>query len=235
MQTRGRITVFTARDRGCPAPRRGWVDSRRKRRGAAALPAALVACLALALAGCGGSGPKIVTAPSQSRFDGIAATGYSAPNFTLHDQHGQPVTLSAERGKFVILTFLYTHCPNVCPIIAGQLNQTLRDLSPTVRSQVRVLAISVDPKGDTHAAVAKFIAEHRLLPQFLYLTGSAPTLERIWTGYHIASTQTAKGLVVGHTAISILLDRSGQPQAIYGSDVSPAQVLHDLHVLGLQV
>lgn len=228
--------MFTARDRGRPARRAGClVDGPRARRRAAAVPLTLVASLALGLAGCGSSGPKIVTAPSQSPFDGIPATGYSAPNFTLRDQHGQAVTLSSERGKFVVLTFLYTHCKNVCPIIAGQLNQTLRDLTPAARSQVRVLAISVDPVGDTPAAVAKFIAEHRLLPQFLYLTGTAPVLEPIWAGYHIASTQTAKGLVVGHTAISILLDRRGQPQAIYGSDVTPAQVLHDLHVLGLQV
>ncbi len=134
----------------------------------------------------------------------------------------------------MILTFLYVHCTNVCPIIAGQLNQTLRDLPSAARSEVRVLAVSVDPKGDTPAAVARFVAAHRLLPQFLYLTGSAKTLERVWNGYHIASTQTGKGVVVGHTAIEILLNRSGKPQAIYDATVTPQQVLHDLRVLGLQ-
>ena len=72
------------------------------------------------------------------------------------------------------------------------------------------------------------------MPQFLYLTGSATVLERVWAGYHIASTQTAGSLVVGHTAISILLDRNGTPQAIYDATVTPQQVLHDLHVLGLR-
>jgi cytochrome oxidase Cu insertion factor (SCO1/SenC/PrrC family) len=75
---------------------------------------------------------------------------------------------------------------------------------------------------------------HRLLPEFLYLTANAQTLERVWKGYHIASTQTGNNLVVGHTAVEILLDRSGRPQVVYDSTVTPQQVVHDLHVLGLQ-
>jgi protein SCO1 len=191
----------------------------------------LAACTVLA--GCGGSSNPVVQGNPPSPFEGMSAQGYNAPNFALHDQHGQLIRLSAERGKFVLITFLYVHCKNVCPVIAGQLNQTLRDLPPSSRGQVRVLAVSVDPKGDTPKAVAHFIAVHRLLPQFLYLTGTAKTLEPIWDGYHIASTQTSDGLVVGHTALVILLNRSGKPQTIYDATVTPHQVLHDLRVLGL--
>jgi protein SCO1 len=187
----------------------------------------------LALAGCGGSSSPTIQGNAPTPYDGMSAQGYNAPNFALHDQHGQLIRLSAERGKFVLLTFLYVHCTNVCPVIAGQLNQTLRDLPPSSRDQVRVLAVSVDPKGDTPKAVAHFIAIHRLLPQFLYLTGTAKTLQPIWDGYHIASTQTGDGLVVGHTALVILLNRSGKPQTIYDATVTPHQVLHDLRVLGL--
>jgi protein SCO1/2 len=198
-------------------------------------PALTVLVLCLVLGGCGGSSkPVQASAPPRSRFDGIPAAGYKAPDFALHDQHGQLIQLSAERGKFVVITFLYVHCTNVCPVIAQQLNRALGDLPPAARDDVRVLAVSVDPKGDTPSAVAHFIAVHRLLPQFLYLTGTAKALEPVWAGYHIASTQTGKGVVVGHTAIEILLNRSGKPQAIYDATVTPEQVLHDLRVLGLQ-
>ena len=74
---------------------------------------------------------------------------------------------------------------------------------------------------------------HRLFPQFLYLTGTAKTLEPIWDGYHIASTQTGDGLVVGHTALVILLNRSGSRRRSTTRRVTPHQVLHDLRVLGL--
>jgi protein SCO1/2 len=201
--------------------------------------ARLVALVALVgvLAGCGGSShPSSDPSASSSRFDGSPTpSGLGAPNFTLHDQHGQLVSLAGQRGKFVVITFLYVHCTNVCPVIAGQLNSVLRSLPPAARNQVRVLAVSVDPKGDTPAAVAHFIAEHRLLPQFLYLTGSEHQLQPIWKGYHIASVQTGNNVTVGHTAIEFLLNRQGQPQLIYDSTNTPAQILHDLHLLGLQV
>src|SRR5271154_2210240 len=133
--------------------------------------------LAVVPTGCGGATPG-AWGPAPSRFDGMSANGLTAPDFALRDQHGQMIRLSAERGRFVVLTFLYVDCRDVCPVIAGQLNQALRELGPA-RNDVRVLAVSVDPKGDTPAAVRHFIAVHRLLPQFLYLTGTTRTLEPI--------------------------------------------------------
>lgn len=204
---------------------------------------AVVALLALAaaLAGCGGSGsPAASGTPTATgsesaaaRYDGVPVSGLAAPNFSLHDQHGQLVSLSQERGRYVLITFLYVHCPNVCPIIAGQVNEALRELGPA-RNQVRVLAVSVDPKGDTPAAVRHFIAVHALLPQFLYLTGSAKTLEPIWHEYHVASTGTGKALVVSHTAIEFLLDPQGQPKLIYDARITAQDLLHGLRELGLK-
>ena len=191
----------------------------------------MLVLLPLALAACGGG--DTTTAPAHSQLEGVPATGLIAPSFTLHDQHGQLVTLSAQRGRYVILTFLYVHCPNVCPIIAGQLNEALREIGPG-REDVRVLAVSVDPKGDTPSAVRHFIAVHRLLPEFLYLTGTTAELEPVWHDYHIASSQTKGGVVVGHTAISILLDTRGKPRAIFDSHVTAAEVVHDLHDLGVR-
>ena len=191
----------------------------------------MLALLPLALAGCGSSGSHS-SSGSDSRLEGIPANGIAAPEFALRDQHGQLVSLAAERGKYVVVAFLYVHCKDVCPIIAGQLNQALRNLGPA-RKDVRVLAVSVDPKGDTPSAVRHFIAVHRLLPEFLYLTGTVKQLLRVWHSYHIASTQTPKGIVVGHTAIEILLDASGKPRLIYDSHVTGQEVVHDLHALGL--
>jgi protein SCO1/2 len=68
--------------------------------------------------------------------------------FALHDQDGQRVGLAGQRGPVVLLTFLYIHCPDVCPLVAGNLNVTLRALGPR-RRHVRVLAITVDPAGES--------------------------------------------------------------------------------------
>jgi protein SCO1/2 len=152
-------------------------------------------------------------------------------DFALHDQQGKLVRLSGERGRFVLLTFLYTRCPDVCPLIAGNLNVALRELGSS-RSRVRVLAVSVDPKGDTPAAVRRFVRNHRLLPEFRYLIGSRGQLAVIWKAYHVAPQRIA-GVSV-HTAYVLLVDRSGRGQILYDSRVTPGDVVHDLRKLGLR-
>jgi len=172
----------------------------------------------LALAGCGGGGAK-------QTFDGTAISS-AAPSFTLHDQSGAPVSLAAQRGRYVVVTFLYTHCPDVCPVIAGMLNRVLQ--TPVAhRARLRVLAISVDPKRDTPAAVANFIRVHRLVSSFRYLTGTRAQLQPIWAKFHIASTPGPNG-TVSHSAFEILVDPQGRERLLYDSDVTSAAVEHDL-------
>src|SRR5438876_11150818 len=134
-----------------------------------------LAFLLVALAaGCGStSPPKLVEQPMRATT--YAGTPVSpvrrAPTIALHDAWGRPVSLAAQRGRYVLVTFLYVHCPDVCPLIAQNLNAALRRLGPK-RDRVRVLAVSVDPAGDTPRAVKRYIAERGLLPQFRYLIGS---------------------------------------------------------------
>ena len=73
--------------------------------------------------------------------------------------------MSDQRGKLVLVTFLYTNCPDVCPLITQNLNQALQMLGPK-RDDVRVLAVSVDPAGDTPESVDKYAKAHHLLPEF---------------------------------------------------------------------
>src|SRR5437763_6022618 len=107
-----------------------------------------------------------------------------APDFMLRDQHGRVERLFRQRGKVVMITFLYTHCPDACPLTAMHINEALGRLG-SGRNHVTVLAVTVDPKGDKPAAVRTFIRSHRLRPQFHYLTGSTPALERIWRLYNV--------------------------------------------------
>jgi protein SCO1/2 len=174
----------------------------------------------LALAGCGGA--------SKPTFDGTAISA-PAPSFTLHDQAGKPVSLAAQRGRYLVVTFLYTHCPDVCPVIAGTLNRVLQ--TPVARrARLRVLAISVDPKRDTPASVTHFVSQHRLVPAFRYLTGTRAQLQPVWTGFHIASTPGPNG-TVSHSAFEILVDPKGRERLLYDSNVTSAAVVHDLEQL----
>ena len=189
----------------------------------------LLAALALLVAGCGSSGKS--SAPPPAKLDGTALEATRAPDFALTDQDGRTVRLSALRGKAVLVTFLYTHCPDVCPLIATNLGLALRRLGPAA-SGVRALAVSVDPKGDTAASVRGFVRAHRLPPQFRYLRGTRAQLAKVWRAYHIAA-QSSPENTVNHSAYTLLVDRNGDERALYDAQVKVGDVLHDLHALGL--
>ena len=199
----------------------------------------LVALLAaLAASACGGGGQ------SQEHGDGASLTvgggsgryaggelspPKATPDFTLTDQSGEQVRMAAQRGKLVLLTFLYTHCPDVCPLITQNLNQALQSLGPE-RDDVRVLAVSVDPEGDTPRSVDGFAKTHHLLPQFHYLVGSRGELTRVWKAYGVAAVASDPELV-DHTAYTMLVDRSGEGRVIYDSQVKAKDVVHDVRLL----
>ena len=186
---------------------------------------ATLAALALICAGCGGS-----KGPDASAFQGTLLTpSQPAPPFTLRDQAGHASGLAAAPGHYVIVTFLYTHCPDVCPVIAGMLNSVLRSAAGR-RAHLEVLAVSVDPKRDTPAAVRRFVREHRLVPAFRYLTGSRAALAVVWNAFHIAAVAGPKGTVT-HSSFEILIDPAGKERLIYNATVTAIDVVQDLNVL----
>ena len=134
------------------------------------LPLALlfVVVLAVTLAVSGGSSRTalpggVQQSPPAAGFDGtLALPAKQAPPIELRNYRGQPVTLTQYRGKAVLVTFLYTHCPDVCPLIASNLRVAL-SLLGSQASRAQVIAISVDPRGDTPPAVARFLRTHEML------------------------------------------------------------------------
>lgn len=190
--------------------------------------------VALVAAGCGGSSAAKIQGPtttaSASGFAGAALLpSQPAEPIALHDDEGRAVTLAGQRGRYVLVTFLYTHCLDVCPLIAATLNAALRTIGPE-RRNVRVLAVSVDPAGDTRAAVRAYVKRLHLLPQFRYLIGTRAQLHRVWVVWHLLAVAPKAG-VVDHVAYTALVDPAGKERVLYNSQVKSQQVVHDLRRL----
>jgi len=151
------------------------------------------------------------------------------PDFALRDQHGRVIRLSAQRGKVVVLTFLYTHCPDLCPLTAVHIDEAVSRLGAQ-RSGVTVLAVSVDPKGDTPASVRRFVRSHRLGSEFHYLTGSRRTLAPLWQKYDVKSVKVG-GEDPDHTLYVLLLDRTGKTRVLFDATAKPTAMAHDLRLL----
>ena len=114
----------------------------------------------------------------------VLTSGASAPGFELINQFGGQVNSDDYLGSPVLLTFLYTSCPDVCPITAGQLRETL-DLLGEEADRVRVAAISVDPERDTVEAAREFSDRWDMADAWDYLVGSREVLEPLWRAYYI--------------------------------------------------
>jgi protein SCO1 len=151
-----------------------------------------------------------------------------APDFTLRDQTGRLVRLAAQRGNVVLVTFLYTNCPDLCPLTADHVNEALDRLGRRSKN-VTALAITVDPKGDTPSAVRRFVRAHEFKSQFRYLTGSRRALARIWRLYNV--TPVSRGVDPDHTLYVLLLDRRGRTRVLFDALARPAAIAHDLRVL----
>jgi protein SCO1/2 len=129
------------------------------------------------------------------------------------------------------VTFLYTDCPDVCPLIGQELGRALGLLGERA-DDVAVAAISVDPDGDTPEAVRAWLRRLRLPANFHYLVGSARNLRPVWES-HFAAPQK-RGLEESlHTASIWLVDRRGRWRAKFsgGIPVPPKDIAHDLGVL----
>jgi protein SCO1/2 len=188
--------------------------------------AAAALAFAFVAAGCGGTAAR----PAETSLRGATLPGDTpAADFALRNERGALVRLSAQRGRLVLLAFLYTHCTDVCPLVAQRLDRAVRSLGSRA-SAVRILAVSVDPAGDTPAAARRYIREHRLGPEFHWLLGTRLRLASVWQGYNILVEPHSEEKIAHGTAV-LLLDRRGTPRAFYPPTVGSAVVAHDLRLL----
>ncbi|MBI4303273.1 MAG: SCO family protein [Chloroflexi bacterium] len=145
---------------------------------------------------------------------------YPAPPFELTDQSGQKVSLSQLRGKTVILTFAYTYCPTVCPLLIYKSQEAVSRLDDSARSKIALVVATVDPQRDTVERLRDYTAH--LSHDWLYLTGEASQLRVMWENYGIYVEKQDKktkweseghpeqhGYEVIHSAKVFLIDGDG--------------------------
>jgi protein SCO1 len=151
---------------------------------------------------------------------------------TLRNYDGAPFNLASERGKAVFVTFLYSHCPDVCPLIASNLHNAYAKMTPAMRSRVAIVAVSVDPHGDTATTVAGFVRQHQLTGEARYLIGSTASLPSVWEAWKVGSQQDASNPgLVNHSALIYGVSASGKLTTIYPANFEPSQIIHDVRPL----
>ncbi len=185
------------------------------------------ALIALLLIG----GAALWAAHRSSRPEGpLAGSGIGGP-FALVDQDGHAVTDRDFTGRYRLIYFGYTFCPDVCPTDLARNAAALRALDADTAAKVQPIFITVDPQRDTPPILKQYVANFP--PRLIGLTGPADAVRRAGAAYRVyASKRTegagAAGYLMDHTAITYLMGPSGAPIAFFTSDQAPAQVTEAL-------
>jgi protein SCO1/2 len=214
-------------------PSRGGLDLRLM----LALVVLLVIAGGVALLSTGGGSSR----PSAGSIHGVASSKFSGslasppetePPLALRNYKGERVNITQYNGKAVLLTFLYTKCPDVCPLIASNLGVALNAMGPAKASKVQVIAVSVDPRGDTPKAVAVFLRRHGVAGRMQYLIGSAHELARVWKAWGVGSEQDVQNPeLVNHTGLVYGLSAQGKVTTLYAANFTPQEIVHDAPLL----
>ncbi len=107
-----------------------------------------------------------------------------ATSFTLTNQFSRSVSLDDYRGKVVLLTFLYTSCPDICPLTTSNIREA-HELLGSDAKELAMVAVSVDPERDTVEDALDFSQHWQMADRWDFLTGRRAELERIWRAYYI--------------------------------------------------
>jgi protein SCO1/2 len=186
-------------------------------------------CAVAALAGCGASSKA--QRPATGFAGGTLRPARAAPPIALRDQFGRRTTLAQFRGKAVLVTFLYTHCPDVCPLIVGHLRAAQYALGAQAR-RLQILAVSVDPKGDTPQAVRRFLRAQDMTSHMRWLTGTRAQLERTWKAWGVGVVRDPTNPeLVEHSAPMFGISATGKRLTIYPTSFTRAQIAHDVPLL----
>ncbi len=142
-----------------------------------------------------------------------------APEFTLRDAHGNPVRLSDFAGKVVVLNFIYTNCPDVCPLHSEAFASLQEAVNGTaMKDLVQFVTITTDPERDTTDVMRSYGPAHGLdSKNWLFLTSGAerPAATReLAERYGLKFTPSKDGYQM-HGVVTHLIDKSGNLRARY--------------------
>ena len=155
-----------------------------------------------------------------------------APDFKLNSSQGGEYNLSLSTGKFKLLFFGYTFCPDVCPTTLFE----MREIKSRLRDKadnIEFLFITVDPARDTEEQLAKYLASFD--ESFYGLTGSEAELEKVWKEYgvfrEIQHVDNSLGYLVDHTSRLYLINSNNELMMTYLNDTSLDDIVMDLNYL----
>jgi len=154
--------------------------------------------------------------------------------FDLIDHHGSRVTDQSYRGKFMLVYFGYTRCPEVCPRTLARLSNVLNRLGNLLGPQASVvqpLYVSVDPERDSAPVMKAYLEKD--YPRFTGLTGSRENIDYVKSAYRVFSKlapdpDDSTGYLMPHTAFTYLIGPDGRYVDHFTDSLSEEELIERL-------
>jgi protein SCO1/2 len=152
-------------------------------------------------------------------------------HFALIDQTGKPITDRDFRGRYLLVFFGFTHCPDICPTELQVMAAALEALSPQKRKEIVPVFITLDPERDTPEVMAAYVKNFG--QGFVGLTGSAESISAAAKAYRIAYSKfqqdkTTDDYTIDHSSLVYLIDKNGDYITHFAYGIPAAKITETL-------
>ncbi|WP_420403071.1 SCO family protein [Nisaea sp.] len=187
----------------------------------------LVSFLGLALIGSIAAGYWLV---SGGRIGGTETADLVGGPFRLTDESGAALSNEDLKGRYMMVFFGYTYCPDVCPTTLTVVTQALDQLEPAVRDKVEPVFITIDPARDTADALAAY-SQH-FHDKIHYLTGTPEQIAEVAKAYRVfyqkVESEEFSDYLMDHSTVTYLMGPDGRYVSHYGFNAEPDEIAQDL-------
>ena len=166
----------------------------------------------------------------------IQSAGYYLPEtlslqkFDLLDHDGRAFTVANLRGRWTLLFFGYTHCPDVCPTTLAQLRATRKLLArESPAAQIAVVLVSVDPQRDSSEQLKQYVGQFGT--DFIGVGGSPSNVDRFAQQFRVKyaiSGRTSTTYLMDHTSSVALITPDAKLRALFSPPLRPEGLAQDL-------
>lgn len=148
--------------------------------------------------------------------------------FSLYDQNAQAITLSELKGRWSLVFFGFTYCPDICPTTLAEINRAAKLIT---KENLQVVLISVDPERDTPKQLKTYIEYFN--PKFQAWSGEKPQLETLARQLHIFFQKNGDGesYLMDHSSQVVLVNPDGEYQGYFTSPLNPNEMAEYINSL----
>ncbi|MEE5044426.1 SCO family protein [Pseudomonas alliivorans] len=156
----------------------------------------------------------------------------SLPSLSMSDQNGAPVAVDELKGKWTLVFFGYTYCPDICPTTLAQLRDIRTKLPQGAEDNMRVVLVSVDPDRDTPQQLKQYLGYFD--PRYIGLTAPVADIQKLASALSIPfiPADTSKpGYTVDHSGNLALIGPDGRQRGFIRSPLNAQKLVAQLPVL----